>query len=160
MKTAELKRVKLDALPKVSEEIRQVARDAKLILGHDDLAEQVLPASPKLAELLRQLDIEIICWSSVKPYQEQRKTELKEKTGQYCYWRTKKLSAAENVPPFVLRKAIQIARACPEVKFTVEALENDPDPFLLATLNGDTYYIEVWDEPDFKKGIHEKTDRG
>jgi hypothetical protein len=156
MATVELIRTKCSALPKVSGEISQLARDAQLILGHSSLADQVLPAPPKLKELLRQLDIEIISWNSVEPYQKERMNAVYKKTGHYHYWRSKKLKDAEDVPPFVLRKAIQIARACPEVKFTVEALEEDPDPFLLASLNGDTYYIEVWDEPDFEKGIHQK----
>lgn len=54
------------------------------------------------------------------------------------------------IPEFALRKAIQIRKEMPEVNFIVEQLTHNPDPFLVAVLNQERYYIEVWDEPKFE----------
>lgn len=75
------------------------------------------------------------------------------------------------VPEFALRKALQIADACPNVIFYVDQLVHAPDPndqeylrrqreavrlrdpFLVAVLGSETYYIEVWDEQEYEKTL-------
>lgn len=68
-----------------------------------------------------------------------------------------------NVPEFALAKAIQIKEALPKAKFDIEYLayaeQNNPnpaplpDPFLVATLDDERYYIEVWDEKEYEKHL-------
>jgi hypothetical protein len=58
------------------------------------------------------------------------------------------------VPEFVLRKAVQIKEACPEVTIYVDALKVNtkriPDPFLVVSLGKEKYWVEVWDEAEFE----------
>jgi len=160
MTTVTLERIKVDRQRKASPELQQLARDAQLILKHNDLADRVIRTRPSLSEVLHGLDIEILSRDSVCRYQRQKRHDL-EKAAQdqdppsYAsyYWGETNIADAENVPPFVLRKAIDIKRACPEVKLMVESISSDPDPFLVAKLGRETYYIEVWDEKDFEKEL-------
>jgi len=150
--TVVIERAKVEAAPDASAELQQLARDAELILGYEHLADTIIRSRPTLSEVLHKLDIEIIPYSAVKKYQAAKKTEIakQNKASEYRYsWRQQKIQAAEDVPAFVLRKAIEIKRACPDVKLFVEALDETPDPFLIAELGRETYYVEVWDEKDF-----------
>lgn len=57
------------------------------------------------------------------------------------------------VPDFARSKALEIKRACPGVEFFVEELRRDQvviDPFLIAVLGDELFYIEVWGEPEFE----------
>lgn len=67
---------------------------------------------------------------------------------------------AKAIPEFVVRKAIQIKKALPEVKLFIEELQYDPDPFLVATCENENfteqYYIEVWEEPKFEGRLMKK----
>ena len=59
-----------------------------------------------------------------------------------------------DIPEYVLNKAIQVKQSCPDCKLTVEYLVQNTnyvslDPFLIAQLKDETYYIEVWDEDGF-----------
>lgn len=56
------------------------------------------------------------------------------------------------VPEFALRKALQVAKAVPDCELYVEFIENVPagDPFLVAELGTERYWLEVWDEPKFE----------
>jgi len=61
-----------------------------------------------------------------------------------------------NVPEFALRKALPLrshgATIC--VDYLEESTESGPirlpDPFLVATLGDENYYIDVWDEKEYK----------
>jgi hypothetical protein len=58
------------------------------------------------------------------------------------------------MPPYVERKAKQIADAIPGVTFETETLRDQSrnyDPFLVVRLGDERYYVEVWDEHDFEK---------
>lgn len=76
-------------------------------------------------------------------------------------WRSASLpsfSSIGNVPEFVLEKAIAIKEKLPAVNFSVEYLVDnhevrDPDPFLVAVLENERYYIDVWDEKEYEKAI-------
>lgn len=67
--------------------------------------------------------------------------------------------AKVNVPDFALETALRVKEAVPAVNFNVEYLSEsrhqirliDPDPFLVATLGHEQYYLEVWDERDYKE---------
>ena len=147
-----LERIKIEARPSVSEDVKQIARDAKLILGYNELAETVIGSQESLSDVLRRLDIQPYSPVSVKAYKKDRIKAL-EAEGGYHYWWRESLRKAHGVPPFVLRKAVQIARAAPEVLFFIERVANHADPFLIAKLGREEYYIEVWDEADFEKGL-------
>jgi xanthosine utilization system XapX-like protein len=62
------------------------------------------------------------------------------------------------IPVHVLRKATQLAEACPKATFGVDELALTikkvprplPDPFLWVKLGAEMYYIEVWDEREFE----------
>jgi hypothetical protein len=55
------------------------------------------------------------------------------------------------IPEFALQTAIDVKTACPEVALFIEELRTTKDPFLVAKLGGETYYLEVWNEPGFKQ---------
>src|SRR5579859_4248639 len=151
MATATLKRISLKAKPKVSEEIKQLARDAQVILRYVFFADDVLSGTEKLSTVLRRLEIKPFDWRQVEEYKEKRREAIRKKTGSYnYYWSETKLKDATAVPPFVLRKAIEIKRACPEVQLFVDALRDDPDPFLVAQLGREKFWIECWDEREFE----------
>jgi hypothetical protein len=65
-------------------------------------------------------------------------------------------SYAGNIPEFALDKAVRIKQECPEVTLMIELLyentEHAPtrDPFLVANLGGETFYIDVWDEKEYE----------
>ena len=58
------------------------------------------------------------------------------------------------VPEFVLQSAIDLKKACPEVRFFVESLQWQKvtlDPFLVVEYADLRYHIEVWNEPGFQQ---------
>lgn len=69
-----------------------------------------------LSEILSRLDIQPFSPVSVEAYKKDRIRALGA-GGRYHYWFRNCLRKAQGVPPFVLRKAVQIARAAPEVQF-------------------------------------------
>ena len=58
----------------------------------------------------------------------------------------------KRIPEFVLQTAIDVKSQFRCVELFVEELQNNPDPFLVLRLpNGKFLYLEVWNEPGFKK---------
>jgi hypothetical protein len=63
-----------------------------------------------------------------------------------------------NIPEFVLAKAVQLKQELPKVRFEIESLYGEreriirplPDPFLVAILEDERYYIDVWDEKEYE----------
>ena len=72
-------------------------------------------------------------------------------------WRRIALNkCTEEVPLFALRKAVQVKKALPEVILEVDELIEEKkliDPFLVARLEDETYYLEVWKEPKFEETL-------
>ena len=61
---------------------------------------------------------------------------------------------AQAVPEYALQTALDVRRAAgagESVSIWVEFLKESPrsDPFLVVRIDGNSYYLEVWDEPDF-----------
>ncbi len=61
------------------------------------------------------------------------------------------------IPEFVLETAVEVKQRCPKVVFYIEEFfvidkieKKLVDPFLIAELGNEKYYLEVWDEPTFK----------
>lgn len=120
--------------------------------------------SGPLTESLLKLEIDTLDAKTVIDYQME---EIVRRTKDYIYshfrdWTVGYFSAASwshtslesyemPIPEFVLDKAIRIKEATPNVQFYIQHL-SDPkaDPFLIATLNKEIYYIEAWDEPRFE----------
>lgn len=165
MKIAEIKREKCsvttEAMPSILDEAREV-------LSYGSSRAVIQERTSPLRELLATLEIEPLIEADVVRYQAEMIAELMldpsfqrerlEARRQYRffhYWEGHSLEQyGDPIPEFVLSKAIQIKKACPEVKFYVETLQGNPDPFLVAQL-GDDYgkdyaYIEVWEEPKFE----------
>lgn len=124
----------------------------------------------QLAKVLHDLEIVPLAVRDVKLYQIERLAEMwRERVltrlGDDTFWwnlryfgewsMTEIEKYSEPIPEFVLNKAIQIKRACPDVAVFVEWLNDHPDPFLVVRLgtetrNAELYYIEAWDEPRFE----------
>jgi hypothetical protein len=74
-------------------------------------------------------------------------------------WRYCLVSAYEgNIPEFVLSKALQIKAEVPTASLKIESLYETEekiervtrDPFLVASLGNECYYIDVWDEKEYE----------
>lgn len=62
------------------------------------------------------------------------------------------------VPEFAIQRAVTIKEYCPGVEFFVEELKEESrtlDPFLIARLDDEQFYIDVWDEPEFEKALNQ-----
>ena len=162
--------VATDALS--SERGRLAARAADL-LGYKALVADVAGVSSfgvysgKLTETLLKLEMNVLDASVVIKYQMEeiaRRTEevIRERLDQWvagwfsaASWQHTPLkSYTRPVPEFVLDKAIRIKEAVPDVDFYIQHL-SDPkaDPFLIAKLGEEIYYIEAWDEPRFENSL-------
>lgn len=152
--SATLKRVALKPPKQVSDDVRQIARQAYVVLGYRHLLDEIGEGTELLSTALRRLGIKPYSRSSVGEYQEQKQKELRESRPRtYSYWQRSNLKFASDVPAFVLRKAIQIKLAAPECKLFVETLANHPDPFLVVKQGNEEYYVEVWDEKEFEERL-------
>ena len=147
-----------------------LAKEAEALLGYNVLRRKLkLPG--KLGEVLVCLDIEPLNSEAVEKYKADmvlwRKKENAERIGMQVQfgrrtvievsWRRILLSACkEEVPLFALRKAVQVKKACPEAILEVDELIEEKkliDPFLVARLDDETYYLEVWKEPKFEETL-------
>jgi hypothetical protein len=58
------------------------------------------------------------------------------------------------IPEFALQSAIDLKKQCPEANFFIEEMvaKRVPraDPFLVMVFRGESFYLEVWNEPGFK----------
>jgi hypothetical protein len=77
-------------------------------------------------------------------------------------WRFSLVSNYEGtIPEFVLSKALQIKGEVPSACLKIESLYESeektwrpaPDPFLVASLGNESYYIDVWDEKEYEAKI-------
>lgn len=152
-----------------------LAVKAKSLLGYRALMHEVSGAVDsstdigKLGKTLLELDVEVLHPGSVIEYQvneaaRRTKQELNrlltanqlERVFSWGFsaakWEYTEISKySEAIPEFVLNKAVGIKESCPDVKFYVHHL-NDPkaDPFLVAVLGEEVYFVEVWEEPRFE----------
>jgi hypothetical protein len=64
------------------------------------------------------------------------------------------LEEVSKSPEFVKDKARGIASLLPDATLTIEQLRSEKqayDPFLIVSYAGESYYIEVWEEPGFER---------
>lgn len=163
-----LKRVEVEAGElDLTDEDQKLAIEAESILGYRPLG-QSLQVPGLLRRALAKLEIEILDEANVNAY----KAQMAEH-----YWTTEKMLAptwritplekyTEEVPKFVLRKAVDIKRELPQAMFYVDQLA--VDPFLIVTLKElpdymvntkrgldpeTAAYIETWSEPKFEAAM-------
>jgi hypothetical protein len=162
----------------VGDDVRSLAEEAERVLGYGRLREALdVPAeTPSLLKTLGELGIEILNRESVVTYMRQRMIDRTmemmgewEKSGPdpLSSWNSFSGARWDNtevdkykdaIPEFVINKAVQIKRALPEVKIYITHLTEDKDPFLKVEYgkenewdsNGESYFIEVWEEPKFE----------
>lgn len=154
-----------------SEGENALAKEAESLFGYNVLRRKLkLPG--KLGEVLACLDIEPLNFDAVEKYKADmvlwRKKEIIEREGvrqrmmEQRYnidvsWKRIALGKCkEEVPLFALRKAVQVKKACPEVILEVDELIEEKkliDPFLVARLDDETFYLEVWKEPKFEETL-------
>jgi len=133
----------------IEDAVKQLGREAEEVLGYTGLSSQVKKVEGRkpLLDVLRKLDIELLNHAAVSKY----KNSKVDYPNTGSFWGSVEISKAESpIPEYALLKAVQIKKEMPAVKFYVESLQADPDPFLYAEYNGERYYIEVWDEPEFE----------
>jgi hypothetical protein len=164
-----------------AEKIEKLAISAKLVLGYHRLAD-LITTPKRLITVLRELEIEPYTQSTVEAYKVSKVQEVraeiarrKEKNSQRfrsslrATWKRTDIDRYKRiVPEFALRKAVMIKEACPDAVIEVDALviervrtydshassTSDPDPFLVASLGAERYYIEVWDEKKFEDKLY------
>ena len=146
-----------------------LAKAADALLGYNVLRRK-LKIPGKLGEVLARLDIEPLNAEAVEKYKADmilwRRTQLLAqnpvKWNEENYWvvvswrRVALGECKEEVPLFALRKAVQVKKSCPEAILEVDELieQGKPiDPFLVARLADETYYLEVWKEPKFEETL-------
>src|SRR5713101_5483681 len=69
-------------------------------------------------------------------------------------WVRVPLEEVRDAPEFVKAKAREIANLLPDATFTVEQLRSEEkkyDPFLIVSYADESYYVEVWEEPEFER---------
>jgi hypothetical protein len=69
-------------------------------------------------------------------------------------WVRVPLKEVRDVPEFVMAKVKEIADLLPDANFTVEQLRSERkpyDPFLIVSYADESYYVEVWEEPEFER---------
>lgn len=163
-----IKEIKRERCTVTAEPMVSVLDEAREVLQYDTRCTPVQVKASPLRDLLATLEIEPLNEADVVRYQAERIAELMldptfqrerlEARRQYRffhYWEGHDLATyTDPIPEFVLAKAIQIKKACPDVKFFVEVLQGSPDPFLVAQIgkydDEDYAYIEVWEEPKFE----------
>lgn len=163
MKIQDIPRVKLQGAVEAPENM--LADDAATLLGYKAGTRTVVKVTP-LAAALAELDIEPLEWRAVRRYQfeaaaaantarlaEVTDPDFQDWRSELEWTRTPISKYAEPIPDYVLNKAIQIKRALPDVEIIVEALQQNPDPFLIVRVKDgyryEGYYVEVWDERSF-----------
>lgn len=180
MKLLDIPRMKAGTMPNSVRELEglnneraRIATRAADLLGYKTLAnhmsgQTVMATSEgRLTETLRLLEIEVLDNASVIKYQMEeigrRTTEkINEDSRQWTVgwltaasWSHTELRQYEQpIPEFVLDKALRIKERLPEVVFHIHHL-NEPkaDPFLIAHLEKEIYYVEAWDEPRFEQNL-------
>jgi hypothetical protein len=156
------------ALVDAGESEAALAKEAESLLGYNVLRRK-LKIPGKLGEVLACLDIEPLKFEAVEKYKADMVLWRKKEIVQRCdpgYGRTHRIDVSwrrvllgackEEVPLFALRKAVQVKKACPEVILEVDELIEEKkliDPFLVARLEDEVYYLEVWKEPKFEETL-------
>jgi len=146
-----------------------LAAKASKLLGYK-LFGKHLRQPEVLGKALMELDIHPLDRTSVELYKRKKLIATRKQyhgNSEYNYrvdWHMVELkNYGSPIPEFVLNKAVQIAEKTPKAKFMIEDIQvrqetrtRNLDPFLVVTLGGEEYYVEVWDEPKFETSLIDK----
>jgi hypothetical protein len=182
MKLTDIPRIKAGSALALASEISdlssergKLAQRAADLLGYRQLANHVSGRGSlatevgKLAAALQTIEIQVLDTESVITYQmEESGRRTRDKINEVglkgwatgwgltaAHWQHVDLKEYDRpIPEFVIDKAVKIKEAIPEVEFRVHHL-NDAryDPFLIAHLGKEIYYIDAWDEPRFEQNL-------
>jgi hypothetical protein len=134
-------------------------------LVRDVTGESTLVKPGELAATLNSLGIETLDIGAVLTYQMEeagRWTRQKIEEGNLDDWTHGYFSPAtwqkqsfadytKDIPEFAVDLAIRIKEANGDVKFSIQYLsEPKADPFLIAYIDKEIYYVAAWDEPGFE----------
>lgn len=178
MKLADIPRVRagvsqgcdVRSLDELQKERFTLGTRAADLLGYRGLVANVTGQSHlvkvgKLAEVLNTLGLEIMDLGAVLTYQMEEigrltrakieENNLDDWTHGYftpATWQKQSLSEYPHaIPEFAVQIAVQIKEACPDAQFSVQFLsEPKADPFLIAYIGKEIYYVAAWDEPGFE----------
>lgn len=141
----------------VAPEMDSFAEEVARVLGYSRLKKNL--KANALRNALVSLEMETLDTREVDKYksyvlhkaQEDQAESEGEEDDEFLEWDEVELSDYnEPVPEFVLAKALELKKKVPEVVLYVEYLGVRYDPFLIAEMGDERYYIEVWDEPKFE----------
>jgi hypothetical protein len=152
------KRVELDPPTSMDLDLVKIASEAESVLGYRRFKSAL--SRNALALVLRDLEIDPFDREQVKQYKEKKRiTELRNYKAQNQYvgvakWELLPLYVYnQDVPEFVLAKALDIKEKLPTAEFYIDQLRIDEvyvDPFLVVKDGEEMFWIEVWDEPEFE----------
>lgn len=131
-----------------------LAVKAEALLGYSHMRKSLDVAGP-LGRILKQLEIEPFSADSVSAYKEAARVRASAEnkrqfpgTMSSPEWKRVTLRGyPKPVPQHVLSRALDIFERSPAVVFWIEEIAGDP--FLIADLDDEQFYIEVWDEQGF-----------
>lgn len=162
MKQTDIVRESVDVLTvdSLTESLHQQAAD---VLGYSCASRTNLDGSSDsnvLRAAIGRLGIEILNTQSVHKYMGEmlakRFARMDSDNFDWSWrsdpaWGRVKLSEYKKpVPDFAIERAIQLKRECPQVEFWVEELSDAVDPFLIAHIGREGYYIACWEEARFE----------
>ena len=137
----------------ITDERKRLANEAKQLLGYGVINEDIAhkEATKRVAEVFSKLGIEPLDRNKVNAYKQQKVDEVSNSytRGQWCAYALAQYSRA--VPEFAISRAIELKRELPDAQFFVEEIVTSRiDPFMYMVCGGETYYLDVWDEPGFE----------
>lgn len=145
------------------EEEKRLAQEADNLLGYSAYRNHLSAKSGAvLGKVLNELGIQPFTIKSVHNYKLTITQKLIREHRSSMYhvdvdWKRYPLSRyTGKVEPFILSMAIEVKKCLPAADFIVEEVrvERTPyDPFLIVELGVESYYIGVWDEPNFERTL-------
>lgn len=172
----------LPSVPQPKENLRTLAEDAADILGYNVLLHK--HSVGRLTRALLKLEIEVIPMADVLAYQQKmgqphhdliamigdevveldddeddEESDDDDEVSDKAWNRTEISHYHKPVPEHVINKAVQLKRELPNVNLFIEELGDRrvKDPFMVARLGKEQFYIEVWEEPKFEGRLQHVT---
>lgn len=99
----------------------------------------------------------VFMWVVYSCWQDER-----QRVQRYVFWERTTIGTYDGfIPPHILQKACEIKHELPSAQITIDRqMTKDtrwynpkpaPDPFLVAKLGNEEFYIDVWNEPEFER---------
>lgn len=163
-----LKRMELSPSNTIAD--NEILAKAKRLFGYKGGIRKDIGVAGILGQVLRELHLKPFDPKRVNRYkikkQEQFRATLPKTSSFSSYrwrigWATVPIEEyRQDIPDFVMRKAIQIKEKMPAAQIVIEELTAKKervarryDPFLVAKFENEKYYIEVWNEREFEDEV-------